>query len=159
MQKTNNIYKYKTKKSKNEESHYFSTKGRITIVSFLLRLLFSFIVYSIFWLIYNLYALPKYFEKIKYIDDGREIIYDDTFKVSFNYFEQFYLFILPMILLIFLVIQGIKRIHDTNKTGWFLFIPFYNLMLLFSKGSVGSNEYGIDPKPNKKVKYYDEIKD
>lgn len=159
MQKTNNIYEYKTKKNKNEESHYFSTKGRITTVSFLLRLLFSLIIYSILWLIFNLYALPKYFEKIKHTDDGREVIYDNTFKVSFNYFEQFYFFILPIILVIFIIIQGVKRIHDTNKTGWFVLIPFYNLILLFSKGSIGSNEYGIDPKPNKKVKYYDEIKD
>ncbi|MEY5047585.1 MAG: putative cytochrome [Bacteroidota bacterium] len=41
---------------------------------------------------------------------------------------------------------GVRRMHDVGKSGWFLLIPFYNLILLFSAGDEGTNEYGPDPK-------------
>jgi uncharacterized membrane protein YhaH (DUF805 family) len=46
----------------------------------------------------------------------------------------------------------VKRLHDLNKPGWhywLLYVPFYNiylgLVLLFSKGTAGPNQYGEDP--------------
>ena len=48
--------------------------------------------------------------------------------------------------LIPLIAVGVRRMHDTGKSGWFLLIPFYNLILLFSAGDEGVNEYGPDPK-------------
>jgi uncharacterized membrane protein YhaH (DUF805 family) len=47
---------------------------------------------------------------------------------------------------------SVRRMHDINKSGWFLlitFIPFGNIFILFSlasEGSKGKNEYGPDPK-------------
>jgi uncharacterized membrane protein YhaH (DUF805 family) len=41
---------------------------------------------------------------------------------------------------------GVRRLHDVNKSGWFLLIPLYNLVLLVTPGTVGPNEYGLDPK-------------
>jgi len=41
---------------------------------------------------------------------------------------------------------GVRRIHDVGKSGWFLLIPIYNLILLVSEGDRGSNYYGPDPK-------------
>lgn len=43
---------------------------------------------------------------------------------------------------------GVRRIHDVNKSGWFLFIPIYNLILLIRKGDKGDNKYGPDPEPD-----------
>ena len=47
---------------------------------------------------------------------------------------------------------GIRRLHDLNRTGWFMllvFIPIVNLLfaiyLLFFKGTEGYNNYGADP--------------
>lgn len=41
---------------------------------------------------------------------------------------------------------GVRRLHDSNKSGWWLLVPFYNLYLLIRKGTVGPNFYGPDPK-------------
>lgn len=41
--------------------------------------------------------------------------------------------------------------HDTGKNGLYLFIPIYNLILLFTAGDKGGNKYGADPK-NKNIK-------
>ena len=49
---------------------------------------------------------------------------------------------------------GVRRMHDVNKSGWFLLIPFYNLILACTNGTEGSNDYGNDPK---NPEYVDEI--
>lgn len=41
---------------------------------------------------------------------------------------------------------GVRRMHDVGKSGWFLLIPIYNLILACTDGQVGPNEYGPDPK-------------
>lgn len=41
---------------------------------------------------------------------------------------------------------GVRRMHDVNKSGWFVLIPFYNLILACTDGTAGDNEYGQDPK-------------
>jgi uncharacterized membrane protein YhaH (DUF805 family) len=46
---------------------------------------------------------------------------------------------------VFIIIQGIKRVHDVGKPGWFVIIPIYNLILFLSGGTAGPNEYGADP--------------
>jgi len=41
---------------------------------------------------------------------------------------------------------GVRRMHDVGKSGWFLLIPIYNLILALTEGDSGPNEYGPDPK-------------
>jgi len=41
---------------------------------------------------------------------------------------------------------GVRRMHDVGKSGWFLLIPIYNLILLCTEGEKKSNMYGEDPK-------------
>ncbi|HEX7405656.1 MAG TPA: DUF805 domain-containing protein [Candidatus Nanopelagicaceae bacterium] len=36
---------------------------------------------------------------------------------------------------------GVRRMHDTGKSGWFLLVPIYNLILLATP-SDGENQYG-----------------
>ncbi len=43
---------------------------------------------------------------------------------------------------------GVRRMHDVGKSGWFLLIPIYNLILACTDGVKGENEYGADPKAN-----------
>jgi uncharacterized membrane protein YhaH (DUF805 family) len=47
---------------------------------------------------------------------------------------------------------AVRRLHDLGKPGWhywLFFVPLYNiylgLVLLFTRGVTGSNEYGPDP--------------
>ncbi len=41
---------------------------------------------------------------------------------------------------------GVRRMHDIGKSGWFLLIPIYNIILLATEGDKGENQYGADPK-------------
>ena len=41
---------------------------------------------------------------------------------------------------------GVRRMHDVGKSGWFILIPIYNLILACTDGVRGENEYGPDPK-------------
>jgi uncharacterized membrane protein YhaH (DUF805 family) len=41
---------------------------------------------------------------------------------------------------------GVRRMHDVGKSGWFILIPIYNLILACTNGVEGENEYGGDPK-------------
>lgn len=40
---------------------------------------------------------------------------------------------------------AVRRMHDVGKSGWFILIPIYNLILTLTKGDDGPNEYGQDP--------------
>ena len=40
----------------------------------------------------------------------------------------------------------VRRIHDTDHSGWFYLIPFYgNVILLFLRGTSGTNRFGDEP--------------
>jgi uncharacterized membrane protein YhaH (DUF805 family) len=41
---------------------------------------------------------------------------------------------------------AIRRMHDVGKSGWYILIPIYSLILACTAGDVGTNEYGPDPK-------------
>jgi uncharacterized membrane protein YhaH (DUF805 family) len=41
---------------------------------------------------------------------------------------------------------AVRRMHDVGKSGWFVLVPIYNLVLACTPGDVGPNEYGEDPK-------------
>ena len=39
-----------------------------------------------------------------------------------------------------------RRMHDCNKSGWFVLVPIYNFILCCTEGSDGSNKYGPDSR-------------
>jgi uncharacterized membrane protein YhaH (DUF805 family) len=41
---------------------------------------------------------------------------------------------------------AVRRMHDVDKSGWFILIPIYNFILAIKEGTHGPNEYGPDPK-------------
>ncbi|MBI5646732.1 MAG: DUF805 domain-containing protein [Ignavibacteriae bacterium] len=41
---------------------------------------------------------------------------------------------------------GVRRMHDTGRSGWWLLVPIANLIFALTAGTTGDNEYGPDPK-------------
>ncbi len=41
---------------------------------------------------------------------------------------------------------GVRRMHDVGKSGWYLIIPIYSLILACTNGEKGPNKWGPDPK-------------
>ena len=41
---------------------------------------------------------------------------------------------------------AVRRMHDVGKSGWFVLIPIYNLILAVTDGDAGDNKYGPNPK-------------
>jgi len=41
---------------------------------------------------------------------------------------------------------GVRRMHDVGKSGWFLLIPIYNLVLACTDSEFGENKWGENPK-------------
>jgi uncharacterized membrane protein YhaH (DUF805 family) len=41
---------------------------------------------------------------------------------------------------------GVRRMHDTNHSGWWILVPIANLILLCTKGTEGENRFGSPPR-------------
>ncbi len=41
---------------------------------------------------------------------------------------------------------GVRRMHDVGKSGWYLLIPIYSLILCCTEGEPRANQYGENPK-------------
>lgn len=41
---------------------------------------------------------------------------------------------------------GVRRLHDTNRSGWWICLPVVNLVFFCQNGQPESNRYGTDPK-------------
>lgn len=128
---TNNFYKYQGSKSGNEETGFFNTKGRISRNAFFLRLL----------LVLGIYLVSCLF------------VYVDVYEVD----DSFHEYILPFLLIAFLLIQGAKRMHDVDRTGWAFLIPVYNVYLSLLPGTPGNNSFGVDPAPLKASEYFEDL--
>ncbi|MEO8772218.1 MAG: DUF805 domain-containing protein [Ferruginibacter sp.] len=70
-----------------------------------------------------------------------------------KYLENIY----SLAVLIPSIAVGVRRMHDVGKSGWYLLIPIYNLILACTDGQVGNNEYGPDPKRPELVDDIDQI--
>jgi uncharacterized membrane protein YhaH (DUF805 family) len=51
-----------------------------------------------------------------------------------------------LILLVPGIAVAVRRMHDVGKSGWYMLIPIYNLVLACTDSEHGSNEYGVNPK-------------
>lgn len=41
---------------------------------------------------------------------------------------------------------GVRRMHDTDRSGWFLIIPIYSFVVTLIKGNPEVNKYGFPPE-------------
>ena len=103
-------------------AHPFSFTGRIRRLE-----------YGLTYVIAILYQLPM------------RIMPEDTESAGWGYFSIIWLILLVPYLW-FAFAQNTKRCHDLGHSGWWQFIPFYGLWLLFQEGDALTNEYGPSPK-------------
>ena len=64
------------------------------------------------------------------------------FTIGFGFFT----WIVSLGLLVPTIAVLARRMHDTGKSGWFMLIPVYSLILTLTEGDAGENEFGADPK-------------
>lgn len=57
-----------------------------------------------------------------------------------------FILIFALGMLIPTIAVAVRRMHDVGKSGWFMLIPIYSLILAVTEGDKGPNEYGPDPK-------------
>ena len=48
--------------------------------------------------------------------------------------------------LIPLIAVAVRRMHDQDRSGWWVIVPIVNLIFLFIDGTRGPNRFGPDPK-------------
>ncbi|MBM0743515.1 DUF805 domain-containing protein [Phormidium sp. CLA17] len=41
---------------------------------------------------------------------------------------------------------GVRRMHDTDHSGWWIIVPIANLIFAVTKGTEGENRFGSAPK-------------
>lgn len=90
------------------------------------REFWNFMIFN--WVIYFFLVLFEVFVGINPTGE------DGVFSVLFSLFT-----IIPSISI------SVRRIHDTGREGWWILLPFINLILAFTKGDNGDNQYGEEP--------------
>jgi len=157
MGKGNELGAIPYEKANNVEYSLFQKQGRITRKAFFFRLLISVSFWLIFHAIYIYWAEADY-NKYTVIGGGKIQSGAAAIETRYMIIQILDFYVISGIVLLFSLIQAAKRVHDVNKSGWFLFVPFYNLYLLFSEGTDGNNDFGLIPHPEKKSpKYSDNV--
>ena len=134
-------------KSNNVETSLLSPRGRITRGSFLLRLLVCVAVWLVFHLVFVLWEATGYKHRAG-LDVATENIHRAMRRAD--------RLVLPAALLLFLAVQGAKRMHDNDRSAWWLLVPFYGLWLLFATGTPDDNSFGLLPRRERTLPAYAE---
>lgn len=81
-------------------------------------------------------------------------VLDSALGLNFDPLPYGYLYVIYLLaILLPSIAVAVRRLHDVGKSGWFYFIvlvpligPIWLLVLFFTEGNKGENEYGPDPK-------------
>jgi len=102
-----------------------------------------------FWLFYLLWIVG--FFVIMYLDSalglgGTSTGYAEGGSVGFAMTGGILTYLYMAAMFIPFLAVSIRRMHDQDKSGWFILIPIYGFILLFIEGTRGPNRFGPDPK-------------
>ena len=64
------------------------------------------------------------------------------YAIHFAYLRNIY----SLAVLLPSIAVGVRRMHDVGKSGWFVLIPIYTIILAATDSQPGPNEYGPNPK-------------
>ena len=153
MRNTDEVGAIPYDKSNNIETSLFLTQGRITRKDFCMRSFLCVLFWGIVHLSLLFWETPNYNE---WVERGGGRIQSGAVQVEIRHkiVQNVDYYILPSILLLFILIQAGKRVHDTNHSSKYLLIPFYNVYLLCSEGSANDNDYGLLPHSEVKSPSY-----
>jgi len=78
------------------------------------------------------------------------VLFNFIFLIALSFIEGFLFGLYSSILsniyylavLVPTIAVAVRRMHDTGKSGWFILIPIYNLILTVTSGESGENQYG-----------------
>lgn len=60
--------------------------------------------------------------------------------------ENFILFVFFLVIFIPSIAVGVRRLHDVNRSGWWLLLPIVNFIMLTLAGDPEKNKYGLSEK-------------
>ena len=140
-------------KSNNVETSLFLKQGRITRKAFFFRFFICVIIWLIVHIGYIYWAKAEY-DKFKERGGGKIQEGAAMVETRYNIYRIVDFYAVPSLLAVFMLIQAMKRAHDSNQSGWLMLVPFYNVYLLFAKGTNEDNDYGLLPHSNKKSPSY-----
>jgi len=126
----------------------FSYEGRMRRKTFFIRS----IVLGIISLIIIFPVQVYYFNQLRDLSD-LAASYDDVRQVQTE--SVIVTGILSIILSLFNLPNAVRRLHDIDKSGWWILIAFIPLIggiwlmvYYFTAGTAGNNNHGTDPKVN-----------
>ncbi|MGE7994192.1 DUF805 domain-containing protein [Pseudomonas sp. NPDC089554] len=59
---------------------------------------------------------------------------------------QFLSSLFSLVVLLPGIAVAVRRLHDSNHSGWWLLVPIVNLIFMIQEGTSGANRFGADPK-------------
>ena len=72
---------------------------------------------------------------------------DGTASASFNMQGGILSMVVMLAFLIPNIAVAVRRMHDNDKSGWWILVPIYNIIVIwFMEGTKGPNRFGPDPK-------------
>jgi uncharacterized membrane protein YhaH (DUF805 family) len=153
MGKSNEVGSIPYEKANNVEYSLFQMQGRITRKALFFRLFLCLVIWLIFHAVYVYWDTPDY-DSCPTTNSGKVLDGYANIEIRHKIIQSIDMYVLPSLLLIFMLIQAAKRAHDVNYSGWWLLVPLFNLYLIFGNGTDGNNKYGLVPHPEKKSPRY-----
>lgn len=118
---------------------YFDFSGRSRRKEFWMWFLFYIIVYVVATILDTQLGLGGQTTSYSSYGDGGA-------SAGFNSSGGILTLIWVLLNLIPAIAVSVRRVHDVDKSGWFILIPIYNLILYCTNGTSGPNRFGPDPK-------------
>jgi uncharacterized membrane protein YhaH (DUF805 family) len=153
MSKSNEVGAIPYEKANNVEYSLFQKQGRITRKALFFRLFLCAVIWLIFHAVYIYWDLPNFNECPK-TESGKVLAGYSNIEIRHKIIQSIDFYVIPCILLIFMLIQAVKRSHDVNYSGWWLLVPVFNLYLIFGNGTEKDNDYGLVVHSEKKSPTY-----
>ena len=67
-------------------------------------------------------------------------------QLFFEDYPQIFVLVYDLAAIIPIIAVGVRRMHDTDHSGWWLLVPIVNLVYALTEGTKGDNKYGPDSK-------------